>query len=79
MVTLMVLVSWGQLCAILCTAAWFYVLPRLRTQSDPEIMNKSVVESLKGEDYYFSSEEYKKKVVLEGLLHRNHRNFSHVT
>ncbi|KAI4384173.1 hypothetical protein MLD38_002361 [Melastoma candidum] len=72
LVTLIVLVSWGQLCAILCTAAWLYVVPRLRTQSDGGMGNKGVVESLD----YMSSDEYKKKVVLEGLLQRNHRNSS---
>ncbi|KAI4382497.1 hypothetical protein MLD38_008454 [Melastoma candidum] len=72
LVTLIVLVSCGQLWAILCTAAWFYVLPRLRPQST----NKSMEESLEEEVDYMRSEEYKKKVVLEGILQRNPRKSS---
>ncbi|KAM5566400.1 hypothetical protein ABKV19_014869 [Rosa sericea] len=71
MVTLIIMVLWGRLCAILCTAAWFYLLPRLTQNS-----NLTTTSSTAGDDHLdFSSDEYKKKVVLEGFLERNnHRN-----
>ncbi|XP_039046445.1 uncharacterized protein At5g23160-like [Hibiscus syriacus] len=69
MVTLITMVLWGRLCAILCTSAWLFVCPRFRTRSNG---NKSTVETTaSSDDLYLNSSEYKKKVVLEGLLQRN--------
>lgn len=68
MVILIIMVFWGRLCAILCTSAWFYFVPRLRNATK---LDKNIQNSL---DQYYDSEEYKKKVVLEGFLERNHRN-----
>ncbi|XWS54340.1 hypothetical protein CRYUN_Cryun10bG0081600 [Craigia yunnanensis] len=68
MVTLIIMLLWGRLCAILCTSAWFYFCPRFRTtiyDNDSTTANSN--------DLDLNSEEYKKKVVLEGLLQRNHR------
>ncbi|GMJ00535.1 hypothetical protein like AT5G08240 [Hibiscus trionum] len=65
MVTLIILVLWGRVCAILCTSAWLYICPRFRARSNA---NESTANP---NDTYLSSKEYKKKVVLEGLLHRN--------
>jgi hypothetical protein len=69
MVTLIIMLLWGRICAILCTSAWFYFVPRLAnvTKSD-DVVGKNP----NSRDY--DSEEYKKKVVLEGFLERNHRN-----
>ncbi|KAK8493335.1 hypothetical protein V6N12_000547 [Hibiscus sabdariffa] len=66
-VALITMALWGRLCAILCTSAWYYVCPRFRTRSND---NETTADS---DDEYLNSKEYKKKVVLEGLLQRNHR------
>lgn len=79
MVTLIIMVVWGKLCAILCTSAWFYFLPRLRKSIDS---NKVGVNNgrlnLAKTNIDMNSEEYKKKVVLEGLLRRSRRNVAGV-
>lgn len=68
MVTLLIMFLWGRLCAILCTAAWFYFVPMLRNAMvfDVGIRSDSNLKSLN-----MNSEEYKKRVVLEGFLRRN--------
>lgn len=67
-ITLIVMLVLGKACAILCTAAWFYFLPRFRAN-----MDRSYASRLKygGDGIDFDSSEYKKRVVLQGLLHRN--------
>lgn len=67
-VTLMVTLIWGKACAILCTAAWLYCIPRFRAN-----MDESYAIKLKngGNHVDFDSWEHKKKVVLQGLLDRN--------
>ncbi|KAK1385405.1 hypothetical protein POM88_023140 [Heracleum sosnowskyi] len=62
--TLAIMLIWGKLCAILCTCAWLYMVPRLRI--------KESIRSNSG-SLDFESVEYKKKVVLEGLLQRDRR------
>ncbi|XP_022762470.1 uncharacterized protein At5g23160-like [Durio zibethinus] len=71
MVTLIIMLLWGRLCAILCTSAWFYFCPSFR----PTINNNdtTVKSTANSNDLDLDSEDYKKKVVLEGLLERNHR------
>lgn len=69
MVTLVIMLIWGKLSAILCTSAWFFLIPRLRKTME------SYVATEKGSNYDLNSEEYKKKVVLEGFLTRNQRKF----
>ncbi|XP_015072899.1 uncharacterized protein At5g23160 [Solanum pennellii] len=71
MVTLLIMLFWGKACAIVCTCAWFYFLPRFRTKNEAVIAGK--IDGVAG-DVDRNSEEYKKKVVLEGFLERNHRN-----
>ncbi|XP_031378713.1 uncharacterized protein LOC116194122 isoform X1 [Punica granatum] len=73
MVTLIIMVFWGRLCAILCTCSWFYFVPQMRS------MGRSY--SRDGDEPHpdwngldLSSEEYKKKVVLEGFLERDRRS-----
>ncbi|OIT29032.1 PREDICTED: uncharacterized protein LOC109211903 [Nicotiana attenuata] len=71
MVTLLIMLFWGKLCAIICTSAWFYFLPRFRPK------NEAIVAGRNGGvagDVDVNSDEYKKKVVLEGFLERNHRS-----
>ncbi|KAL8519834.1 hypothetical protein ACS0TY_010683 [Phlomoides rotata] len=62
MVTLMVMLIWGKMCAILTTAAWFYFLPRF-THRPIKLKTAHLLD--------LDSWEYKKNVVLRGLLHRN--------
>ncbi|PSS13395.1 hypothetical protein CEY00_Acc14004 [Actinidia chinensis var. chinensis] len=72
MVTLVLMLLWGRLCAILCTSAWFYFIPRLRNTaagSDVWVENGS-----NRVDPDLNYEEQKKKVVLEGFLERKQRN-----
>ncbi|MBA0592634.1 hypothetical protein Gorai_009609 [Gossypium raimondii] len=74
-VTLIIMLVWGRLCAILCTSAWLYFCPRFRTRVNGNGSSSGGgVESTQSlNDSYLNSKEYKKKVVLEGLLHRNNR------
>ncbi|XP_028802781.1 uncharacterized protein LOC114757965 [Neltuma alba] len=70
LVTLVILAVWGRLCAILCTSAWLYLFPRMRRADENDAIKKLNADS---NDLYLDSEFYKKKVILEGLLERNHR------
>ncbi|KAK1380504.1 hypothetical protein POM88_027248 [Heracleum sosnowskyi] len=74
-VVLVLMLSWGKLCAILCTAAWFYIIPRLRTAVDSNITANNALES---DVLNLNSDEHKKKVVLEGLLQRDHRSVTRI-
>lgn len=55
----------------MCTSAWFYFIPRLKTAGKSEKVVENQMDCGKPD---IESSEYKKKVVLEGLLERNHRN-----
>ncbi|ESQ40763.1 hypothetical protein EUTSA_v10014452mg [Eutrema salsugineum] len=70
--TLMIMLIWGRLCAILCTSAWCYLLPRLK---DAAALAKRKRSSSDGSAYVpdLNSESYKRKVVLEGFLGRQNR------
>lgn len=70
-VILLFILFWGKLCAVLCTSAWFYMFPRLRTAVDS---NAIVNNALESDELNLNSDEHKKKVVLEGLLQRNRPN-----
>ncbi|KAM3338923.1 hypothetical protein P3S68_031009 [Capsicum galapagoense] len=72
MVTLLIMLFWGKACAIVCTCAWFYFIPRFRHEK--EEMDAGKIGGGAGDDIDMDSEEYKRKVVLDGLLKRNHRN-----
>ncbi|XP_075659930.1 uncharacterized protein LOC142629780 [Castanea sativa] len=62
MVTLLVMLLWGRFCAILCTSSWCYFVPCFKTRN------------LSSQYQYnrYDSEEYRKKVILEGFLERTH-------
>lgn len=64
-ISLLVLVLWGKVCAIVCTSTWLYFVPHWN--HDKKIMPENVTDSSK-----FDSKEYKKKIVIEGLLERDH-------
>lgn len=70
MVTLVIMILWGRLCAILCTAVWFYFIPRLRSATERPVSSDGPNPNRPD----LNSEEYKKRVVLEGLLERNRRS-----
>lgn len=65
LLTLLVLVLWGKVCAIVCTSTWLLFVPRWSIAKRP----KSTSES--GDDSSdVDSAEYKKKIILQGLLQR---------
>lgn len=73
-VTLAVMLAWGRACAVGCLCACFYLVPLLRTMATvAEGDNRDRENSVKLD---LESEEYKKRVVLEGLLERNGRRLS---
>ncbi|XP_058090289.1 uncharacterized protein LOC131236834 [Magnolia sinica] len=71
MVILAIMLVWGRTCAIVCTSAWFYFIPCLRTTENSGEAAGELPETVKID---VDSEEYKKKIILEGLLERNRRN-----
>ncbi|KAM7270964.1 hypothetical protein ACFE04_030178 [Oxalis oulophora] len=71
-VTLVIMVIWGRLCAILCTAAWLYLVPRFRHAAAQFGADGSTTNGKNNSDL-ISSEEYKKKVILNGFLHRDRK------
>nr|GMC58677.1 uncharacterized protein At5g23160-like [Ipomoea batatas] len=77
MVILIIMLFWGRVCAIVCTAAWFYFVPRIKRNNEeesPETARRSDGGGgVSNDALYFSSAERKKKVVLDGFLERNHR------
>lgn len=60
--TLIIMLVWGKVCAILSTTAWLYFVPCLVEQNPNR------------HDQDYDLDEHKKKVVLEGFLERNHRS-----
>ncbi|KAL1196738.1 hypothetical protein V5N11_024559 [Cardamine amara subsp. amara] len=70
--TLTIMLVWGRLCAILCTSAWCYFLPRLR---EVAALAKRKRSGSDGSAYLpdLNSESYKRKVVLDGFLGRQNR------
>ncbi|XP_051122464.1 uncharacterized protein LOC127245543 isoform X2 [Andrographis paniculata] len=74
--TLIIVVVCGKACAILCTAAWLYFIPRLHYRSLPIMdMNNTNTNKIRGELLVdLDSWEYKNKVVLRGLLQRDHHH-----
>lgn len=84
-VTLLIMIIWGKVCAILCTSAWLYVYPillRASRQNDlhqpnPKQMMMMMMRNngtkTKSLGLDIDSQKHKKKVVFEGFLERNHR------
>ncbi|GFZ06605.1 hypothetical protein Acr_18g0007750 [Actinidia rufa] len=65
LVSLLVLIVWGKVCAILCTSTWFFLVPRgiRKVGSAVNLVDLPEIDS--------ESEGYKKRVIMEGLLQRN--------
>ncbi|XP_047150790.1 uncharacterized protein At5g23160-like [Vigna umbellata] len=70
-VTLVIMIFWGRLCAILCTSVWLYCAPRWGKIGGVNDDGNS--KTTPSNEVDLDSEEYKKKVIMEGLLGRNHR------
>ncbi|OIW01875.1 hypothetical protein TanjilG_31057 [Lupinus angustifolius] len=70
MVTMVMMIFWGRLCAIVCTSAWLYFISRSRLNVTKNDDNKKLNDNL---DLDVDSELYKKKVIMEGLLNRTRR------
>ncbi|KAF2600981.1 hypothetical protein F2Q68_00012414 [Brassica cretica] len=67
MLTLMIMLMWGRLCAVLCTCTWCYFLPRLKRKR----IGGGKAEGK--DDLDLNSAAYKKKIVLDGFLVRQQR------
>lgn len=65
--TLLLLVSW--ITVIICLCTWFYLFPRLRAPIQKE--NLTGNDKIENEEVDLNSKEYKKMVVLKGLLERD--------
>ncbi|XP_071696309.1 uncharacterized protein [Rutidosis leptorrhynchoides] len=74
LVILVVMMLWGKLFAIICTSSWFFMAPRLRPVKGRDVVVATEKRSSENNNKLeLESMEYKKKVVLEGLLQRNNR------
>ncbi|KAK1322219.1 Uncharacterized protein QJS10_CPA03g02592 [Acorus calamus] len=71
--SLAVMLLFGRAFAVVCTCAWLFCLPRLREAEPPPQLAMGGGGMSRSGEIDIESEEYKKKVVLEGLLERNHR------
>ncbi|KAK1274367.1 hypothetical protein QJS04_geneDACA019177 [Acorus gramineus] len=74
-VMLVVIILFGRTCAVVCTCALLFCLPRMRQAEPPPPPadgGDGGVKWVSGE-MDVESEEYKKKVVLEGFLERSRR------
>lgn len=72
LISLTVTVLWGKLCAIFFTIIWLYFLPRRQhntSRSQNATRSLWLPEKEESKDQY----SYKKKVIMEGLLERNHQ------
>lgn len=65
LISFSVMIFWGRVCAILCTSTWFYFVVRRVSDDEPP---ESVINSPE-----IDTKEYKKRVIMEGLLERGHR------
>lgn len=70
---LIILLIWGRICAILCMSAWLYCLPLLRPVNRAVIVPDHTERKLAIINHS-NSEMHKKKIVLQGLLQRDHKS-----
>ncbi|XP_050216374.1 uncharacterized protein LOC126667444 [Mercurialis annua] len=66
LVTLLVLVLWGKIFAILCTSTWLFFVPNWSSISGRKSLKISKIHGDSPE-----MEENKKKIIMEGFLERN--------
>ncbi|XP_021735422.1 uncharacterized protein At5g23160-like [Chenopodium quinoa] len=78
MIAMLVIMSiWGRFCAILCMSAWLYCIPLFRVTRDVAITQNNTnikLDNTGKTTKNLNLELYKKKVVLQGLLQRDHKN-----
>ncbi|GLJ29174.1 hypothetical protein SUGI_0575220 [Cryptomeria japonica] len=65
-ILLFFLVVYGRICAICLTSALLYVVPKLRTNGSNDTYSNNY------DHMVLQSKEYRKKVIMDGLLARNH-------
>lgn len=63
LLSLLVLIFWGKVCAILCTSTWLFFMPGQSKGGDLAVNMVGMLD--------VDSDEYKKRIILEGLLERN--------
>lgn len=63
LLSLIVLVVYGRIYSILCTSTWFYFVPCRRVKRVNSVTNRAQV-------FDTDSEQYKKRVIMAGLLDR---------
>lgn len=66
LLTLTALILWGKVCAIVCTSTWLLLVPRWSTIK----CAKSPFDIADESSSIMDSPEYKKKIILKGLLQR---------
>ncbi|GFZ04869.1 hypothetical protein Acr_17g0004410 [Actinidia rufa] len=72
LVSLLVLILWGKVCAIFCTSTCFFLVPRCIGKVGSAVNGgNSTVNGVASPEMDSESEAYKKRVIMEGLLQRN--------
>ncbi|XP_057460317.1 uncharacterized protein LOC130750858 [Actinidia eriantha] len=72
LVSLLVLILWGKVCAIFCTSTCFFLVPRCIGKVGSAVNGgKSTVNGVDSPEIDSESEAYKKRVIMEGFLQRN--------
>uniref|UniRef100_A0A7N0U0K2 Uncharacterized protein n=1 Tax=Kalanchoe fedtschenkoi TaxID=63787 RepID=A0A7N0U0K2_KALFE len=72
MITLLVMVIWGRVCAILSMSAWFYFVSLCNSHAPNEILN-SKLDVQRVSTGSATMKECKKRIVLDGFLERDNR------
>ncbi|EYU35579.1 hypothetical protein MIMGU_mgv1a024348mg [Erythranthe guttata] len=72
-VTLVVMLIWGKLCAVICAALWLYFVPRFRAEYRNGFYEFDRRKIVSKNAEIIDSPEDKRRVVFEGFLERNHR------
>lgn len=71
LISLFVLVFWGRVCALICTSTWIYFGPSFRQNKEQEEVEAEITRKTE-EVREMGSRQYKKRVIMEGLLERTH-------
>ncbi|KAG9452805.1 hypothetical protein H6P81_005709 [Aristolochia fimbriata] len=68
--TLTITILWGRLCAIFWTSTWLYFVRRRQSESPQKTAYSPPESTVKLPEV--ETKEYKKRIIMEGLLGRNH-------
>ncbi|GAB4842772.1 hypothetical protein Ancab_012747 [Ancistrocladus abbreviatus] len=68
---LIITLTWGRLCAILCTTAGFYLMPCLRKKASQNDTNEDL--TIKLRSLIFILDLYKRSVILKGFFQQVYR------